>query len=176
MGEAQFGGRTRPLVPLTTCRDATQASVAEALFGGPTHNHLLRRQHVPRMIADPRIGEALFGGNNLQRARRLARSESDSEHTPGRSPVSSGRQDLHAHAAAPTFRERSRPHAWTKPCLIARTYNACTPSTGSESDHEPTHGRSPVWRADPRCSYERSVARRTPRVAARLGWSFLITP
>jgi hypothetical protein len=45
-----------------------------------------------------------------------------------------------------------------------------------ESDHGRTHGRSPVWRADPRRSYERSLARRTPRVAARLGWSFLITP
>jgi hypothetical protein len=49
-------------------------------------------------------------------------------------------------------------------------------STRPDNDHEPTHGRSPVWRADPRGSYERSVARRTPRVAARLGWSFLITP
>jgi hypothetical protein len=45
-----------------------------------------------------------------------------------------------------------------------------------ESDRERTHGRSPVWRADPRCSYERSLPRRTLRVAARLGWSFLITP
>jgi hypothetical protein len=52
--------------PRLACRDATQASrlhVGEALFGGPTHNHQLRRG---------------------------------------------------------AFRERSRPHAWAKPCLAGR--------------------------------------------------------
>jgi hypothetical protein len=75
-----------------------------------------------------------------------------------------------------TFRDRSRLHAWAKPYVAARTYTLTHRSTGSESDHEPTHGRSPVWRADPRRSYERSLPSSTPRVAARLGWSFLITP
>jgi hypothetical protein len=85
--------------------------------GRPAHSR--PAPHVPSTIPDPRMGEAQFGGKDLQR---------------------------------------------------------CTRFTRSESDRRPTHGRSPVWRADPRRSYERSVARRTPRVAARLGWSFLITP
>jgi hypothetical protein len=75
-----------------------------------------------------------------------------------------------------TFRDRSRPHAWAKPYVAARTYTLTHRSQCRESDHEPTHGRSPVWRADPRRSYERSLPSSTPRVAARLGWSFLITP
>jgi hypothetical protein len=45
-----------------------------------------------------------------------------------------------------------------------------------QSAHEPGHGRSPVWRADPRRPYARNLPRRTPRVAARLGWSFLTSP
>jgi hypothetical protein len=56
------------------------------------------------------------------------------------------------------------------------TLSACIRPVRSENDPRPTHGRSPVWRADPRRSYERSLPRRTLRVAARLGWSFLITP
>jgi hypothetical protein len=104
-------------------------------------------RRVPRTIATARMGEAVFGGN-----------------------------DLHTHAPLATFRDRPRPHAWAKPCLAATTYTLTHRSQRSETDHDRTHGRSPVWRADPRCSYERSVARRTPRVAAGLGWSFLITP
>jgi hypothetical protein len=113
-----------------------------------------------------------------------------------------GRQDLTPSRAARTLRERSRTHAWAKPVgpevlhphvplatsesdcerthgrslLGATTYTLTYRSQRSENDHERTHGRSPVWRADPRRSYERSLPRRTPRVAARLGWSFLITP
>jgi hypothetical protein len=102
-----------------------------------------------------------------------------------------------------THRERRRTQARAKPCLAARTYNASVRSSRSENDHErthgrspvwrgrytlthrstrsendprPSHGRSPVWRADLRCSYERNLPSSTPRVAARLGWSFLITP
>jgi hypothetical protein len=86
------------------------------------------------------------------------------------------RQELHTPAPAPTLGARPRTHTWAKPCLVARTYTLTHHSTGSDGDPKPTHGRSPVWRADPRCSYERSVASRTLRVAARLGRSFLITP
>jgi hypothetical protein len=89
---------------------------------GPTTH--VSAPRVSRTITNPHTGEALFGGNDLQRQ--------DSQ------PM---------HRLFP-FR----------------------------NDPERTHGRSPVWRADPRCSYERSVASRTLRVAARLGWSFLITP
>jgi hypothetical protein len=138
----------------------------------PTHNPRTA-QPVPRAITSARKSEALFGGN-----------------------------DLHTHAPLATFRDRPRTHAWAKPCLagppgaptahnVSRrnrglpvgealfggpTYNAVPASHVPRATPNSTHGRSPVWRADPRRSYERSVASRTPRVAARLGWSFLITP
>jgi hypothetical protein len=44
--------------------------------------------------------------------------ENDRERTPGRSPV--WRADLHTHASLATPRERSRAHAWAKPCLAGR--------------------------------------------------------
>jgi hypothetical protein len=102
---------------------------------------------VSRTIPNARMGEALFG-----------------------------RQELHTPALRHRFRRRSRTLAWAKPCLAARSYTLPHCATGSDGDHRPTHGRSPVWRADPRRSYERNFPRSTPRVAARLGWSFLITP
>jgi hypothetical protein len=62
------------------------------------------------------------------------------------------------HAPLATFRERSQPLAWAKPCLApgptlsrtashvprtSRTHRSQPP----ENDHDRTHGRSPVWRA-----------------------------
>jgi hypothetical protein len=132
---------------------------------------------------------------------RSSRFENDHERTT--CEALPGRQDLHAHAPLHTFRRRSRTHArrcpvWprrpTHSCIARNVPRATTnPRMGEalfgrndlqrqdrsqcpESDRGPTHGRSPVWRADPRCSYERNLPSRTPRVAARLGWSFLITP
>jgi hypothetical protein len=158
--------------------------------------------HVPRTTTNPRMSEALSRRQNLHTLTHRS-TGSDGDHERPHGEALFGREDVGTHAPPATFRERSRPHAWAKPCLIARTYNACTPSARSEndperthgrspvwragpttpvallrseSDCEPTYGRSPVWRADPRRSYERSISSRTPRVAARLGWSFLITP
>jgi hypothetical protein len=104
---------------------------------------------------------------------RSSRSENDPRPSQGRSPV------WRAHMALvplPTCRDATQASMWAKPCLAATTYNARGASHVPRATPNSTHGRSPVWRADPRRSYERSVARRTPRVAARLGWSFLITP
>jgi hypothetical protein len=112
---------------------------------GPTTH--VSAPSVPRTTTNPRMGEALFG-----------------------------RQELVADAPLHRFRRRSRTHPWAKPCLAGDDLQPACRSARSESDCEPTHGRSPVWRADPRCSYERNFPRRTLRVAARLGWSFLITP
>jgi hypothetical protein len=95
---------------------------------------------------NPRTGEALFGREDLQRC--------TASHVPRAT-------------ANPRMGEA---------LLGATTYTLTYRSQRSENDHERTPGRSPVWRADPRCSYERNLPRRTPRVAARLGWSFLITP
>jgi hypothetical protein len=106
--------------------------------------------------------------------RRPGRRMSDRRPSPGRSPV---------------WRADPQP-----------TYDAAR----SESDHEPTPERSPVWRGRPAHSrtaphIPRTIPdprmgealfggptlgartnadspRRTPRVAAGLGWSFLITP
>jgi hypothetical protein len=87
-------------VPLATSRERsrTHAWAKPCLAGRPAHSR--PAPHVSRTIPDPRMGEALFGRNDLQRQDR---------------------------------------------------------SQCPESDREPTHGRSPVWRADPRRSYERSL-------------------
>jgi hypothetical protein len=163
---------------------------------GPTHSRTART--VPRAITNPRTGDALFGRAPTMhvsapacRERRthawakpvwppgpttltdLHVCENDPEPTHKRR--SSGR-GTHTHALLAVSRERSRPHAWAKPCLAATTYTLTHRSTRSDGDRDRTHGRSPVWRADPRRSYERNLPSSTPRVAARLGWSFLITP
>jgi hypothetical protein len=146
----------------------------------PTRSRIAR--NVPRAIATRHTGQAPVGAATADNF---------------------GGEDLHTHAPLATTRERSRTHVRAKPCwprgptrlhtaphlptatpnprmgealLAATTYTLTHCSTDSDGDPEPTHGRSPVWRADPRCSYERSLPRRTLRVAARLGWSFLITP
>jgi hypothetical protein len=122
------------------------ARLGEALSGRQDVHVHAPLANVPRATTNPRMGEALFGGKDLQRC--------SAPHVP---------------------RTIADPRMGQEPCLAATSYNVYR-SARSESDHEGTLGRSPVWRADPRCSYERSLARRTPRVAARLGWSFLITP
>jgi hypothetical protein len=58
--------------------------------------HSRTARNVPRTITTARMGEALFDRQDLQRLYPLR-----------------------------TFRERSRAHAWAKPCLAGRTYNAC---------------------------------------------------
>jgi hypothetical protein len=83
--------------------------------------------------------------------------------------------------ASPTGPTRNAPRAITNPRISEAVFGGPTHtlthrSPRPESDHEPTHGRSPVWRADPRGSYARNLPRRSPRVDARVGWSFLTTP
>jgi hypothetical protein len=112
------GGEDLQACPSYISRAIMNARMSEGRLAART-THSRTAPSLPRTIASARIGEALFGRNDLQRQDR---------------------------------------------------------SQCPENDPRPTHGRSPVWRADPRRSYERSVSSRTPRVAARLGWSFLITP
>jgi hypothetical protein len=192
--------RAAPLVCEHWYDTNPSAGIRTRMPGG-NDTHRACRSRVPRTIANARLGEALSGRQGLQRLCCSYVPRATANARMGEALFD--RQDLQRLYPLRTFRERSRPHAWAKPCLIASTYNACTPSarsendperthgrspvwrrtynacicsSRSENDHEHTHGRSPVWRADPRCSYERSLQSRTPRVAARLGWSFLITP
>jgi hypothetical protein len=102
--------------PASGARGATRQTSSRL-----THN-VRATPHAPRTIKNARPDKALFR-----------------------------REDLHADAPLHTFRERPRTHARPKPCLAATTYNArthnpCIRSTRFENDHEPTHGRSPVWR------------------------------
>jgi hypothetical protein len=101
--------------------------------------HSRTARNVPRTSTNARLGEAL-----------------------------SGSQDLHAHAPLHTFRERPRTHAWPKPCLAGTTYTLMHRSQRSESDDEPTHGRSPVGRKGPTRS---RTAPHVPRTTtkARMG-------
>jgi hypothetical protein len=108
--------------------------------------HTFRERSRPHAWAKRCVAGTTYNAVPLHTSRQFTRSEIDRRPTHGRSPV---------WRPGPTTLYRSTRH---------------------ESDDEPPHGRSPVWRADPRRSYERSLARRTLRVAARLGWSFLITP
>jgi hypothetical protein len=121
-----------------------------------------------------------------------------------RSPSFSGHCELHARCGPHPLRVHARSVVWLPRCCPNRACTATPPMRPSawwHDDSRPTRGltldddlhtraplttcrgatqppcgRSPVWRADPRRSYERSLPGRTPRVAARLGWSFLITP
>jgi hypothetical protein len=199
------------------------------LSGGQGLQRPMSAPHVSRTTTNAPRAKPCLAARTYTLTHRSTRFDGDRE--PTRGDALFGRDDLHTHARLATFRERPRTHAWAKPCLAARTYTLMHHSTRSESDHErthgrspvwrgrpthsctarnvprattnprmgealfgrndlqrqdrsqcpesdrgPTHGRSPVWRADPRCSYERNLPSRTPRVAARLGWSFLITP
>jgi hypothetical protein len=80
----------QPMHPLFPFRERSQTLArAKPCLAGP---HGARTApNVPRRNPGLHVGEALFGGNDLQRARRLARSESDPEL-----------------------------HAWAKPCLAGR--------------------------------------------------------
>jgi hypothetical protein len=73
----------------------------------PTHD-VRASPHVPRAITAPRLGEALCGGDDLQRC------------------TASHVTTVH------TFRDRSQTHAWAKPCLAARIYNAVPFHTSRE--------------------------------------------
>jgi hypothetical protein len=182
-GEALSGGTTytltlRPTRPETPPRPR----VGEPSLAGTTDNP--RPLHTFQARPRPPHGISLFGRQDPPRQDpqpmlRSPRPENDPEHTHGRSPV--WREDLQADAPAPHV-----PRTIADPRLAVSLFGRqdsqrqdpqpMLRSPRPENDRRPSHGRSPVWRADPRCSYERSVASRTLRVAARLGWSFLITP
>jgi hypothetical protein len=129
----------RTPAPLPAFRERSRPAHASPVWPpGPTRSR--SPPHVPRRHPDPHVGEALFVAGTTRGA--CIR--------PG------------------TFRERSRLLHGDQPVLAARTHNArthnlCIGSSRFENDPRPTHGRSPVWRADPRRSYERSLPRRTPR-------------
>jgi hypothetical protein len=148
-------------------------TVACACLSDRRPGHRDRRlRHSDGTPASPVIG-------NLDRCLRLL----DRRQITGPPPVPSRR----SHGRSPVWprtprrmyqllRRERRTHAWAKPIWPPGPTHSRTCSQPPESDREPPHGRSPVWRADPRRSYERSLPCRTPRVAARLGRSFLITP
>jgi hypothetical protein len=64
------------------------------------------------------MGEALFGGPTRTLTPRSTRSENDPRPTHGRSPVWPQRPTTPGPLAV--SRERSRRHAWAKPCLAGR--------------------------------------------------------
>jgi hypothetical protein len=74
---------------------AIQTHAGKPCLAARTYNARTARS-VPRSIATARMGEALFGGNDLQR------------------------QDAQPMYSLHAVRERSRPHAWAKPCLAGR--------------------------------------------------------
>jgi hypothetical protein len=148
-------GPTRSRTACNVPRASTNARAWRSLFGGPTWSRATRHSEASWRVEFNAVSGRIAGGLQAhttsfaadpQPACHSTRPDNDHEPTHGRSPVWRVDQTTHA------------------------------PLVTSRGDDERTHGRSPVWRADPRGSYERSVARRTPRVAARLGWSFLITP
>jgi hypothetical protein len=127
-------------------RTITTACLGEALSCCQELHTPASARNLPRAITNQRMGKALFGPQDLHTHAPFLRSENDHNGTHGRSPVWPRR--LHTHAPLATSRERSRTGAWAKPCLAGR----------------------------PTALVRTYLPRRTPRVAARLGWSFLITP
>jgi hypothetical protein len=115
-------------VPLSTFCEATRtpAPRSASLAAGattqrptpPGPQRTFPLHAVRERSANPRMSEALVGRQDLHPHAPLAPSENDRGRTHGRSPV--GCDDLHAHVPLATFRERSRAHAWAKPCLAGR--------------------------------------------------------
>jgi hypothetical protein len=116
LGQAQSVAADTQRACLSTRPRATTTHARRCPVWPRRPTHSRTARNVPRTSTNARLGEAL-----------------------------SGSQDLHAHAPLHTFRERPRTHAWPKPCLAGTTYTLMHRSQRSESDDEPTHGRSPVW-------------------------------
>jgi hypothetical protein len=191
MGRARdsFGGwllARRCSTPRLRCKtpDAPKTGCMATAVNGRTPHHI-GRVSLQRATAEPKSRYRPHGPQGVVWGCLAARTftctpaaeapETDHDRTPGRSPMSPPGATTLTHRSRRPESDHKPTHGrspvWP-PGATTLTHRSRRP----ESDHKPTHGRSPVWRADPRCSYERSLPSRTPRVAARLGWSFLITP
>jgi hypothetical protein len=110
-----------PLFPFDNDHEHTPGR-SPVCRGRPTTLYRFTRpdsSHVPRTIADPLMGEALFGDRELHTpapAPNLPRAITN----PRMGEALTGRQDLHAHGLLALSRERSRTLAWAKPCLAGR--------------------------------------------------------
>jgi hypothetical protein len=142
-GPVWWPGPTTPYVRSSRFENDHERTTCEALPGrqdlhahAPLHTFRRRsRTHARRCPVWPRRPTHSRTARNVPRTSTNARL----------GEALSGSQDLHAHAPLHTFRERPRTHAWPKPCLAGTTYTLMHRSQRSESDDEPTHGRSPVW-------------------------------
>jgi hypothetical protein len=83
---------------------------------GPTT--LLSAPYIPRPIANARMGKPSSPARTFTLTHRSTRSDGDLEGTHGRSPVWPQRPTTPGPLAV--SRERSRRHAWAKPCLAGR--------------------------------------------------------
>jgi hypothetical protein len=84
---------------------------------GPTTH--VSAPSVPRTTTNPRMGEALFGRQELVADAPLHRFRRRSRTHPWAKPCLAG-DDLHTHTPLYSFQERSQTHAWAKPCLAGR--------------------------------------------------------
>jgi hypothetical protein len=99
-----LAGTTYNAVPLHTSRQFTRSEIDRRPTHGrspvwrPGATHSRTARYLSTTITNPRMGEALFGGDDLQRC--------TASHVP----------TVH------TFRERSQTHSWAKPCLATGSY------------------------------------------------------
>jgi hypothetical protein len=127
---------------------------AGALYGWPTHNvaSWRCRSHGPGACA-ARTADGYSAPREqpepVARAARAGRTCSPD----GREGYPDARLSAALLAArtytltrrSPTSRERPRTHAWAKPCLAARTYNAVVLHTFRERSQTLAWAKSPVW-------------------------------
>jgi hypothetical protein len=92
------------------------------LAARPKHSRTAR--NVARVITKARMGEALFRGNDLQRARCLARSETPCANARMGKALLAGRRGART---APNVSRCNPDPMWAKPCLAPRTYQRTYP-------------------------------------------------
>jgi hypothetical protein len=159
---------TRPSIGVAPFRGIHTQGYGAFQPQGPTHS---RARALSRTHCWAKPCSAAWTTHS--RTHRSQPPESDHDRTHGRSPL--WRADPRRSYRSQRAETQPRPPCGRSPVWRPDPQRARL-STRSENHRGPRHGRSPVWRADPRRSYERSLPSRTLRVAARLGWSFLITP
>jgi hypothetical protein len=117
-------GPTRSRTARNVPRASTNARAWRSLFGGPTWSRATRHSEASWRVEFNAVSGRIVGGLQAhttsfaadpQPACHSTRPDNDHEPTHGRSPV--WRVDQTTHAPLVTTRERSRTHAWAKPCL-----------------------------------------------------------
>jgi hypothetical protein len=120
-------GPTRSRTARNVPRASTNARAWRSLFGGPTWSRATRHSEASWRVEFNAVSGRIAGGLQAhttsfaadpQPACHSTRPDNDHEPTHGRSPV--WRVDQTTHAPLVTSRERSRTHAWAKPCLAGR--------------------------------------------------------